>query len=85
MTTVSGGWATDERAVRAASEALPTGYCILWDRDEHGRFCADLHAPSGLNLCGLAALQPDHDGRDEERQRVLRVPVESAREHAGVA
>lgn len=82
MTTVSGDWATDERAARAAVEKLPPGYCILWTRDEHSRFCADLHAPSGLNLCGLAARAPADDGRDPERERVLRVLVESAHEHA---
>ena len=82
MTTVSGPWATDERATRSACEKLPPDYCILWARDEHGRFCADLHAPNGLNLCGLVA-RAQQDGLDTERERVLRVLVECAFEDAG--
>lgn len=83
MTTVSGPWATDERAVRAANEKLPVGYGILWVRDEHDRFCADLYSPTGLNLCGLAARAPADDGKDHERERILRVLIDSAYEHAG--
>ncbi len=65
--------AEDERATREATDALPTGYCILWDRDEHGQFCGDLFAPNRrMPLCGLAG----------ERERVLRVLSASAHEDA---
>jgi hypothetical protein len=66
-------WMEDENATRAATEALPTGYAILWDRDDNEQFCGDLYGPDGDNICGLSG----------ERERVLRVLSESAREHAG--
>lgn len=65
-------WAEDERATKAAVQTLPAGYVILWERDDRGQFCGDLHAPNSANLCGLAG----------ERERVLRVLVEAAREYA---
>ncbi len=63
-------WAEDEKATRSATEALPSGYCILWDRDDAGQFCGTLFDPDGRHLAGLCG----------ERERVLRVLGESARE-----